>query len=421
MKIKSIIAMLLVFGVFFNTTAVLAQRGTKTVKVDKERFALNVRLGFAGKVKGFQALLLKNGQIVAETAGGEARTKIDGQADMTVNTPSNIGSTAKFFAGTALLKLLSSPKGEINPTGRPLESWLDEEVYYNLPLIWRANIDASWKQVTFRQLLQHKSGVRELTAKDKEGFEANGYRQNSPFIYFLKPIKEADRNVRLYQNFNFTILTYLIPLIANPSLRETLDEEIKAKKLKVDDLYITQRLGNEFEKYMRANLFGKITPKINPSCDAPNEYPKQNKTYAMAYDSVSDTNTGFEYSERVTNGSCHAQGGWYVSVRELGAFVANFAATETLVSSDTKAIMIDDNDASNNLVWSTTYPPNTWIAKNFGADRMPAMDGLQEGSRSVLIKMPNNFYALAIVNSKDMQPWQLAKVLLDSFSNAASL
>ncbi len=101
---------------------------------------------------------------------------------------------------------------------------------------------------------------------------------------------------------------------------------------------------------MLANSFGKITPKIYPSCDAPNEYPKKNIIYAMAYDSVSDTTKGFEWSEQVQNGSCHAQGGWYVSGRELAAFVANFAATETLVTNAVKAQMFNDDKADENLV-----------------------------------------------------------------------
>lgn len=422
MKIKSIISMLIVFGVFFNTTAVFAQLGTKTLKLDKDKFAAGVKRIFDGKVMGYQAVLLKDGKIVTEFAGGKARTKIDNLADMTVNTPSNIGSTAKFFAGTALLKLLSSPKGAINPSGRPFDSWLDEKVFYDLPSIWKVNMHASWKQVTFRQLLQHKSGVRALTTKEREDFLAKGYEKRSPFVYFLKPINEADRNVRDYENFNFTILTYLIPLIANPALRETLDAEIKSKKLKVDDLYITQRLGNEFEKYMRANLFGKITPKINPSCDAPNEYPKKNVIYAAAYKSMVDTSMGFEWSEREQNGSCYAQGGWYISAHELAAFAANFDATETLVSNEVRAKMFDGisgSAADNRMVWSTFYT-NPWITQNLGVSRMPAMDGLQEGYRSVFIKMPNNYFAVAITNSVELEPNEMAAVLLKSFSEAAS-
>jgi CubicO group peptidase (beta-lactamase class C family) len=413
--------MLIALGLFSNATAIFAQFGTKTVKLDKNKFVQSVQTGFGGKVKGYQAVLLKNGQIVAETAGGEARTKIDGKADMTLNTPSNIGSTAKFFAGVALLKFFQNPKNNLNPTGKTVEQWLDTKIFSYLPEIWQANAHPSWKQVTFRELLQHKSGVRGITTAEKNAFVAQGYRANSPFLYFLKELKPENRGVRDYENFNFTILTFLLPMVASQTLHMVIDQNVVKQKLKADDLSITQAMGNAFYGHMLANSFGKVTPKINPSCDAPNEYPAKKIIYAMAYDSVSDTGKGFDYSERLTNGSCFAQGGWYVSGRELAAFVANFAASEVLVSNETRDLMIDEKNASNNMVWSTTYAPTKWIADNLSKNRMPAMDGLQEGSRSVLIKMPGNYYALAIINSADMQPSELAKILLDSFSDSASL
>lgn len=420
MKIKSITAMLIVFGVFFNATGVSAQLGVKTVAVDKAKFTAGIKKSFDGNVKGYQAILLKDGKIYAEVAGGDARNQIDGQADMIVNTPSNIGSTAKFFAGVALLKFFQTPKGNLNPYGKTVDQWLDTEIFPYLPAIWRANADKSWKEVTFRQLLQHKSGVRALTDAERNAFVANGYRTGSPFIYLLKPIKDADRNKRDYENFNFTILTYLLPAVSSLTLSSFLDNKVAKEKLKVDDLAITQLLGDEFEKHLRNNSFGKITPKINPSCDAPNEYPKQNRVYAMAYNSVADATKGFEWSEREQNGSCYAQGGWYLSGRELAAFAANFDATETLVSDETKAKMFDEKKADDRLVWST-FAFNAWIKENLGVSRMPRMDGGQDGYSSVFIKMPNGFFAVAIANSADTNADGLAAILLESFSGAASL
>lgn len=418
MKIKSIIATLIVFSVLFNTTAVLAQFGTKTVKVDKVKFVQNVKSLFDGNVKGYEAVLLKNGQIVAEAAGGDARSKIDGQAGMTINTPSNIGSTAKFFAGVALLKIFSSPKGPLNPAGTSLDTWLDGRIYYYLPDIWKNDLTAGWKDVTFRELLQHKSGVRAFTQAELDAYKAKGIKL-SPYLYFTKALKPENRKVREYQNFNFTILTFLIPMLVEPTLLQTVNKEIYEKKLKANDLYITQRLGNEFEKFMRGEVFGKITPTINPSCDAPNEYPKQNRIFALAYKYASDQTKGIAYSERVTNGSCFAQGGWFVSGHELAAFVANFAATETLLSDEVKAQMFDKDKWDDRMVWSTYYS-NPWITKNLGMSKLPGMDGLQDGSRSVLIKLPDNYYALAIINSADLQPNEMAKILLASFADSAS-
>ena len=78
-----------------------------------------------------------------------------------------------------------------------------------------------------------------------------------------------------------------------------------------------------------------------------------------------------------------------------------------------------DYKTGNRLVWSTFYA-NDGITKKSGETILPAMDGLQEGYRSVLIKMPYDYYALAIINSGDLQPNEMGKMLIDSFNNAAS-
>lgn len=418
MKIKSIAAILIVFGVLFNANAAFALPGTKTVKIDKTKFVQNVKGLLDGNVKGYQAFLLKNGQLVAEVADGEARNKADGLAEMTVNTPSNIGSTAKFFAGVALLKFFETPKNNLNPTGKTVDEWLDTRIFSYLPQIWQDTAHRSWRLVTFRELLQHKSGLRNFTKAELDDYAAKGIKV-APYLYFTKELKPENRNSRVYANFNFTILTFLLPVLSSNTLLTTVNLEVAKQKLKPDDLYITQTLGKAFYGHMLVNSFGKVAPKISPSCDAPNEYPAKNVVFAKAYNSAADAGKGFEWSEKVAHGSCFAQGGWYLSGRELAAFVANFAATEKLLSNETKAKMYDGGKWDDRLVWSNVYT-NKWITDNLGVSRMPGMDGLQDGYRSVLIKMPDDYYALAIINSADLNTPDLARVLLASFSDAAS-
>ncbi len=194
----------------------------------------------------------------------------------------------------------------------------------------------------------------------------------------------------------------------------TLNMEVAKKNLKADDLYITQRLGNEFEKYMRGKMFEKITPKIYPSCDAPNDYPKQNKPYAMAYDIWNDIGKGFEWSERVGNGSCHAQGGWYLSGRELAAFVANFAATETIVPNEVRAMMFSDK-TGDRLVWSNASG-DSFVKEKFGMNFMPWMGGDQDGYHATIVMLPDNYYAVGIINS-DVTPVKQG----DEYGNSGEL
>ncbi len=236
---------------------VFAQPGevsNKVVKFDKAKFINGVKSSFDGKVKGNQVVLLNGGMVAAEYAGGEARNKADGQADMTFNTPANIGSTAKFFAGTALLKLFSSPKGPLNPGGVSLDKRLDTYIYYCLPDVWKNDIHPSWKKVTFRELLQHKSGVRGFTQAEIDALTAKGLKKNA-YQCLLKELKPENRGVRKYENFNFTVLTYLIPMFADPLMLQTINKEIYEKKIGPNDVYIQTRLGDAYEKYLRGKLF----------------------------------------------------------------------------------------------------------------------------------------------------------------------
>ena len=166
MKARNIFTTLVLRGSLIGWAPAAAPRqrlGAKEVRLDKAKFVQNVKAALDGKVMGYQVVLLDKGLIAAETAGGRARNAADGEAAMTLNTPANIGSTAKFFAGVALLKLLSSPKGYVNPAGRTLDQWLDMKMYVYLPKVWQDFMHESWKQVSLRELLQHKSGIRALT------------------------------------------------------------------------------------------------------------------------------------------------------------------------------------------------------------------------------------------------------------------
>lgn len=388
----------------------------KTLKFDKAKFINSVKSSFDRKVKGYQVVLLKEGQIAAEYADGDARNIADGQADMTVNTPANIGSTAKFFAGVALLKLFTTKQG--NPNGVSLDKQLDTKIYYYLPDVWKNDIHPSWKDVTFRELLQHKSGVRSFTQAEVDALTAKGLQKNA-YQYLLKELKPANRGVRKYENFNFTILTYLIPMFSDQLMLQTINKEIYEKKISPNDKYIQTRLGDAYEKYLRGELFTKITPKINPSCDAPNEYPKQNKIFAPAYKSVSDATKGFAYSERVTNGACHAQGGWYISARELAAFVANFTATETLVSNAVETKMFDDDKADEMLVWSFTTS-NKWVSDNFQMQAIPYMGGDHGPAHATIVKLPGGYHAVGIVNSDEMSSGTITNNIVNAFQASGS-
>src|SRR5215203_4620630 len=364
------------------------------IKFDKAKYEAGIKKSFDGNVMGYQVILLKNGQIVSELAGGWARNPTDGSVKMTNKTPSNIGSTAKFFGGTALLQEFQKP----SRIGGGMDSWLNEPIYKYFPTVWQNNMDASIKQITFKDLLQHKSG---FIQSDKD---ADVY-----FDYLAKGVSSAKTQdfyygKRNYANANITSIGYLLPLIDNPQILKTLNGLIKTKNLKPGDMAIQTYLGNMFEIYMKGKIFNTINPAIYPSCDPREEYPAKNIIHAKSYNSPNDVFKGVDYSSKEDNPTkaCHAAGGWYVSSRELAAYVANFAATETIVSAATREKMFDDDVPQARLLWSSAAN-DAFLKDNFKWDSTPYMGGDQGGSHGTILMLPDNYYAVGIVNS-DISP-----------------
>ena len=113
-----------------------------------------------GNVMGYQYVLIKNGQLVTEGAGGLAEGLADGYLTMTTSTPTNIGSLAKFLSGTAMLHLMvNSPgPGGAWDQGLSLSQKLDRPFTTIVPDVWVTGNKAGIEDITIRELLQHRSG-----------------------------------------------------------------------------------------------------------------------------------------------------------------------------------------------------------------------------------------------------------------------
>ncbi|CAN5858886.1 hypothetical protein BH20ACI4_BH20ACI4_13110 [soil metagenome] len=396
MKNIKVLMTSIVLGLLLTPTLALAQTGGmklggNTLKFDKAKFDGKVKSDFEGKVTGYQVVLIKDGKIVSEIGGGYATNAVDGNNKMTVNTPANIGSTAKFFGGTALLHEFQRTSG----IGGGMDSWLSEKIYNYFPVVWKQNMHESIKQISFKDLLQHRSGFIQGDKDAKDGF----------FGYISKGVS-SDKSQdfyygkRNYANANITMVGYLLPMVANKDFLKKLNTIIIEKNLKADDIFIQTYLGNAFEAYIEANYFNKITPAIAPSCDARNEYPKKNIVFAKSYNIWNEITPGADYSSKVDNLSkaCHAAGGWYITGRELAAYVANFAATEKIVTAATRKKMFDDKKPDDRLLWSNARG-DTLLKTKLNWNSSPYMGGDHGGAHGTIVMLPNGYYAVGIINS----------------------
>ncbi len=390
---------LFIIGLLLSPTLILAQGdgmklSEKTIKFDKPKYENEIKKLFEGNAMGYQVILLKNGKIVSEIAGGKARNAFDGEAKMTVNTPANIGSTAKFFGGTALLHEFQ----KTSKIGGGMDSWLSEKIYNYFPVVWKQNMHTSINQISFKDLLQHRSGFIQSDSEAKVYFDylSKGVSSDtSQKFYYGK---------RNYANANITSVGYLLPLIDNAEELKNLNVLIGKKSLKPDDISIQTYMGDLFEIYMKGKVFNTIKPAISPSCDPTNDYPAKNIVYAKTYTAANDVFKGSVYSSKIDNPTkaCHAAGGWYVSGRELAAYVANFSATETIVSKETREKMFDDKKTDNRLLWSSAAG-DEFFKEKLNWSSTPYMGGDQGGAHGTIIMLPDGYYAVGIVNS-DISP-----------------
>ncbi len=391
-NIKHIVLSLFVIALIIPSAA-FAQGGVrgggKAVQLNKAKFEAEIKELFDGNAMGYQVILLKNGQIVSETAGGWARVNNDGSAKMTVNTPANIGSTAKFFAGTALLRKFEQP----SPIGGGMDSWLAQPFYKYLPKIYQDNMHPSIKQITFKDLLQHKAG-----------FIHNDPTADTFFEYLKKGVsndktKDFYYGKSKYANANITTIGYVLAAIDNPTALKTINDLVIKNNMQPEDMRIQQYLGNLFEIQVETGIFKLSKPSIAPSCDAPKEFAAKNIIYAKTYRVYNDIAKGSEASSKAgASKACHGAGGWYISGRELAAYVANVTASENIISSATRNRMFNDNSPSDRLLWSFTVGDSS-LAKNFGWDTTPYMGGDHGGAHATIAALPNGYYAIGIVNS----------------------
>ena len=132
--------------------------------------------------------------------------------------------------------------------GPDLQTALDQTIEDYLPPRWleNATVLASASSITFRMLLDHTSGIGDLSMN---GAPEN-LKDNPDYYHFSQPLGGTQGCVS-YANENYRIMTYLIPALAEPnallavhtgSYQKSLDEYLDIMEL---------AYGLSFENYMK--------------------------------------------------------------------------------------------------------------------------------------------------------------------------
>jgi hypothetical protein len=318
----------------------------------------------------------------------------------------------KFLSGTAMINLFEKPNAKTDPNykGNTLQQNLDRKIWTEFPKVWHNQIPVSNTQglaqqgitqrmITFRQLLQHRSGFDETWKKTKTDGTLLSQLKNqfNPDLY----------DKRKYANVNFTLGGYLLPLIESHNLNEDLDKETKGMSAIDADKQMRDKLGNRMDALMRERIWNKMSPKFNATCD-PNKDVKN--TAAYAYPNKESKGGGEFFSAMESYGHCVGVGGYFTSARDLANYVAHFSKTDLIVTQAGRDAMFKDGMTSNDrLVWTeaTTDP---WINTNFKMTRVAWSNGIAGNSKSVLLRLPDDYYLVLFVNSGELSVGELFTV-----------
>lgn len=370
---------------------------------DRRAFEDSLHAAVAPNVMGYTFLLIKEGRVVAEGAGGLARNAADGQMKMTTNTPQNMGSLFKFVTGVTVLHLLDRPPAGSAGGNNTFETRLDAPVALLYPQLWNAGIKTpTIRNITFRHLLQHRSGFRGCS---------------TPLGCFGKRYNTTLFGVREYENINFQLLGFLIPLYTNPELNQGLNAVAKTVPEDEGDHHIQMVLSDRMDRFLHQTMFPLAPGKISASCDAENEY---RATGAYGYVSKSDTGKGIITSRKAGGKPCVGSGGYWMSIRDFGSFVAAALHSDRMLSEQARLEMYRTGmPADDRLVWSfTTSDP--WISDKFKMSTIIWSNGIQpyDGGQSfntVLLRLPLNYELMVFVNSGGMGVDSLASAGLKAF------
>ncbi len=371
--------------------------------IDRRQFLSSMHSSLRPNVMGYSFLLMKDGRVVVEGAGGLARNAADGEMEMTTRTPQNLGSLFKFITGVTVLHMLDRAPAGSAGGNNSFDTRLNAPVTLLYPQLWSSSIKwPTLRTITFRHLLQHKSGFR--TCKTPLG--CFGARYNNTLF-----------GVRDYQNINFQLLGFLIPLYTNPELVPALNAVTKTVSVEEGDDHIQMVLSDRMDRFMRDKIFPLAPGKISASCDAANEY-KANGAYG--YISKSDTGNGIITSRKAGGKPCVGSGGYWMSIRDFGAFVAAALHSDRILSEQVRLQMYRTGmPADDRLVWSFTMA-DPWIADKFKMSTIIWSNGSQpydggQGFSTALLRLPLNYELMVFVNSKGMNTDQLAIAGFNAF------
>jgi CubicO group peptidase (beta-lactamase class C family) len=260
------------------------------------KFKANLKTQLGTGIVGYAVAINKDGQFVDSINFGSATINASSGSNtpMTINTTMNIASVTKTITAIAAIKLL-------NEKGISVDSSIGQY----LPNYFNANVNV--RNVTFRELLTHSSGLRQGTTS-YDSIRATCGR-----------VLGGSKN-RSYSNINFALFRILLPFINNVA---TLQAQANAASINNNTAAFETSLSQQYLSIIQDKVF---TPAgiSNATCNNANVAGTQSSVFSEGATTNTIANAG-NWTE-LSGG-----GGYYLTafqVAQLQAYLHN--STELL-------------------------------------------------------------------------------------------
>ncbi len=351
---------------------------------DSRRFEKELVGALGTEWVGYQYVINEKGRMKHHGVFGQRIAGADGDVPQDIHAPMYVGSVGKLFTAVAVLKALDE-------YGQGAAQMLDTPIAPFLPANWQRGFNVD--HLTFRQLLQHRTGVRPQTTSLYLGLK-----------YLMAGGVASNKSYR-YSNANYGLFRVILPIM----LGKIKDDDLG------DDAVMEAKTRQIFANYLQSQIFipNGISADIKPF----------GVDHALYYRYSSDLSEARGYditpqdlSERLGGG------GWFISAFDLAKFLAQLNYSDTILSPQTRQLLYENLLGLSDELPPSRKPKAHGIYYTKGGSYGHNVDGERLGSRAIVGIFPQTQTEVVVLfnssGGKNDNPVKMRKIIFNSYDAA---
>jgi Beta-lactamase len=305
--------------------------------LDASKLATDISSRLKDKCVGYQFVIHHKGSVKSFASGGEARMAPDAAPRGMSNFDKlNVASVSKTVTGAALIHVLNA-KGKT----------VDDLIWTYLPSHW--TIPQSVKTLTFKNLLQHKSGFRTTYGSDYANLKK-----------LVGEGTDADHSY-IYCNANFALMRFLIAELNGSSITAVPANTTGAALTVIETLQATEYT-NAYMNYCQTHVFDKVAGASDMACKPTDDSP------ALCYHFPKDNGSGTTFGDMtLTNG----ERGWHMNTFQMANFFSKLHYSEEILPKTLSDRMINESMAYDALGTTPKGVKYYWKNGNYPGSMNP--------------------------------------------------